>query len=150
MKKIMFIMVVFLLCSTLAGCNRNTSDKAGIAQNGVSENEKENEIHQIENMELLCDSKHLASCYTENGYYFVNVETGEMQNSPLVNKTLGWSLEFQAEIGSQVLLIYDYEADALGDGAYEITQYKYALLEKEDLYAGNANYHPIKMIGKGN
>lgn len=96
---------------------------------------------------LCCCSWDSTSDYT---YYFVNVETGEMQNSPLVNKTLGWSLEFQAEIGSQVLLIYDYEADALGDGAYEITQYKYALIEKEDLYAGNADYHPIKMIGKGN
>ena len=95
---------------------------------------------------LCCRSWDLADDFT---YYFVNVETGEIYNPSLVNQTLGWSLEFQAEIGSKVLLIYDYEATALGDGAYEITQYKYALIEKEDLYAGNAKYLPMKMIGKG-
>lgn len=96
---------------------------------------------------LCCRSWEMADDFT---YYFVNVETGEIYNPSLVNQTLGWSLEFQAEIGSKVLLIYDYEATDYGDGSYEITQYKYALIEKEDLYAGNANYMPIKMIGKGN
>ncbi len=88
----------------------------------------------------------MTSDYT---YYFVNTETGEIKNSSLVNKSLGWSLEFKAEVGSQILVVYDYENTSLGDGAYDITQYKFALIEKSDLYAGNANYKPIKMIGKG-
>lgn len=95
---------------------------------------------------LCCRAWDMASDYT---YYFVNTETGKIKNSPLVNKSLGWSLEFKAEIGSRVLAVYDYEADSLGDGAYDITQYKYALIKKSDLYAGKAAYHPIKMIGKG-
>lgn len=95
---------------------------------------------------LCCRAWDMASDYT---YYFVNTETGEIQNSPLVNKSLGWSLEFKAEVGSKILAVYDYEAVSLGDGAYDITQYKYALIEKTDLYAGNADYYPIKMLGKG-
>ena len=99
----------------------------------------------FENM-LCCRTWDMTSDYT---YYFINTETGEIQNSPLVNKSLGWSLEFKAEVGSQILVVYDYEATSLGDGAYEITQYKYALIDKADLYAGNEKYLPIKMIGKG-
>lgn len=95
---------------------------------------------------LCCRNWDLASDYT---YYFVDKTTGEIQHSPLVNKSLGWSLEFKAEVGSRVLVIHDYEFTPLDDDAYDITQYKYALIEKEDLYTGNANYHPIKMSGKG-
>lgn len=95
---------------------------------------------------LCCRTWDMTSDYT---YYFVNTETGEIKNSSLVNKSLGWSLEFKAEVGSQILVVYDYENTSLGDGAYDITQYKFALIEKSDLYAGNANYKPIKMIGKG-
>ena len=59
------------------------------------------------------------------------------------------SLEFKAEVGSQILVIYDYEYTSLGDDSYDITQYKYALIDKDDLYAGNAKYEPIQMVGKG-
>ena len=62
---------------------------------------------------------------------------------------LGWNLEFKAESGSKILVIYDYEYTPLGDDSYDITQYRYALIEKSDLYAGNGIYEPIKMIGKG-
>ena len=58
-------------------------------------------------------------------------------------------MEFKAETGSKILVIYDYEYTSLGDDSYDITQYRYALIEKSDLYAGNGNYEPIKMIGKG-
>ena len=58
-------------------------------------------------------------------------------------------LEFKAESGSKILVIYDYEYTPLGDDSYDITQYRYALIEKSDLYAGNGIYEPIKMIGKG-
>lgn len=85
----------------------------------------------------------------DHTFYFVNTKTGEVQNSPLVNKALGWNLEFKAQTGSKILVIYDYEYTPLGDDSYDITQYRYALIEKSDLYAGNENYEPIKMIGKG-
>ena len=85
----------------------------------------------------------------DHTFYFVNTKTGEIQNSSLVNKALGWNLEFKAETGSKILVIYDYEYTPLGDDSYDITQYRHALIEKSDLYAGNENYEPIKMIGKG-
>ena len=97
---------------------------------------------------------HVLCCDTWNDendrtYYFVNTDTGEVQHSSLVNQALGWNLEFKAEVGSQILVIYDYEYTPLGDNSYDITQYKYALIDKSDLYAGNAKYEPILMVGKG-
>lgn len=82
-------------------------------------------------------------------YYFIDVNTGEINHSRLVNKSLGWSLDIIAEAGDQVLTIYDYDATAKGDGSYSIKGYQYGLISKEDLYAGRDNFVPIKMIGTG-
>ena len=81
----------------------------------------------------------------------MDVNTGEISYSSLVNKSLGWSLDFRAVLDSEVLVIYDYEAlpSEFNDGAYEILRYQYGLISKSDLFAGNANYRPIRMIGKG-
>lgn len=87
--------------------------------------------------------------FQNHTFYYVDINTGEVSHSKLVNKSLGWDLEFRAELADRVLVIYDYDATPAGDGAYEINQYKYALISKEDLYAGNENYYPIKMIEKG-
>lgn len=103
---------------------------------------------------ILNTFDHVLCCYTwdeedDHTYYFVNTDTGEVQHSSLVNQALGWNLELKAEAGSQILVIYDYEYTPLGDDSYDITQYKYALIEKSDLYAGNTKYEPIRMVGKG-
>lgn len=82
-------------------------------------------------------------------YYFIDVNTGEISHSGLVNKSLGWSLDIIAEAGNQVLTIYDYDATPKGDGSYTINGYQYGLISKEDLYAGRDNFIPISMIGKG-
>lgn len=82
-------------------------------------------------------------------YYFIDVNTGEISHSGLVNKSLGWSLDVIAEAGDQVLTIYDYDATAKGDGSYSINGYKYALISKDDLFAGRDNFIPISMIGTG-
>ena len=91
--------------------------------------------------------------YTRDGsdytYYFIDVNTGEISHSGLVNKSLGWSLDIIAEAGDQVLTIYDYDATPKGDGSYTINGYQYGLINKEDLYAGRDNFIPINMIGKG-
>lgn len=81
-------------------------------------------------------------------YYFIDVNTGEISHSGLLNN-LGWSLDIIAEAGDQVLTIYDYDATAKGDGSYNINGYQYGLISKEDLYAGRDNFIPISMIGKG-
>ncbi|MDE7352008.1 MAG: hypothetical protein K2O06_03010 [Acetatifactor sp.] len=97
---------------------------------------------------LCCSSWNAGQDYT---FYFVNVKTGEAFHSGLVNKSLGWRLEFKAETGRDVLVIYDYEAapSALNDGGYEITREIYGLISREDLFAGKDNYREIQMSGKG-
>ena len=82
-------------------------------------------------------------------YYFIDVNTGEISHSGLVNKSLGWSLDIIAEAGDQVLTIYDHDATARGDGSYSINGYKYALISKDDLCAGRNNFIPISMAGSG-
>ncbi len=95
---------------------------------------------------LCCKNKD-----TDATFYYVDIHTGEISHSALVNKSLGWSLEFRAVLDSEVLVIYDYEAlpSELNEDAYDILQYKYALISKEDLFSGNANYRPIQMTGNG-
>lgn len=86
---------------------------------------------------------------TDHTFYYVNRKDGSIYHSTLVNQSLGWSLEFRGETENDFLVVYDYDAVASGDESYEIRQFKYALIAKDDLYAGNENYRPITMIGTG-
>lgn len=85
----------------------------------------------------------------DSTWYFVNTKTGEISHSSLVNQCNGWELEFYAELASDVLVVYDYDAEKNSDGSYSIYQKKCALISKEDLFAGKENYRKIKMIGPG-
>lgn len=82
-------------------------------------------------------------------YYFIDVNTGEIRHSGLVNKSLGWSLDIIAEVGDQVLVIYDCDATANGDGSYSVNGYYYGLISKEDLCAGKDNFILISRSGRG-
>lgn len=86
---------------------------------------------------------------TDPGMYFVDIETGEVSKSNLVTKTLGWRLEVRGETENHILAVYDYDAEARQDDAFEINQYKLALIKKSDLYKGIDNFEPIQMVGKG-
>lgn len=107
---------------------------------------KNNYIYTLIGDKLCCGSWDMTSDQT---YYYVDINTGEVSHSGLVNKCNGWSLEFCAVLDSEVLVIYDYEAKKLDDEAYDITRYQFGLISKEDLFAGNDNYQTIKMIGRG-
>ena len=85
----------------------------------------------------------------DKSLYFVDMESGEVKRSMLTNLSLGWQLDILAETEREVLVIYDYDAKDNGDGSYEILQYKYALISKEDLYNGVAGYKPVTMLGRG-
>ena len=78
--------------------------------------------------------------------YFVDINTGEVNHSKLVNKSLGWSLEFRAVLESEVLVIYDYDAEATGDGSYEIKRYQYGLISQKDLVNGNDRSGKVNML----
>lgn len=95
---------------------------------------------------LCCRDWDLVKDFT---YYFVDTETGKVSHSGLVNECNGWALEFRAVLPSDVLVVYDYDAQKNPDNSYEIFQYKYALIPKEDLFSGKKNYRKIKMIGAG-
>lgn len=90
-------------------------------------------------------------CYdnSDHTYRFVDVNTGEISHSGLVNKTTGWSLSFIAEFGDQVLVNYDTDGFYNSDGSFSPTGEHYGLIRKEDLYAGIDNFAPINMTGKG-
>ena len=81
--------------------------------------------------------------------YFINTDTGEISHCGLVNQSTGWSLEIIAATDDQVLTIYDSDVTPKSDGSYTVHGYKYALISKEDLFAGRDNFAPIQMIGSG-
>ncbi len=97
----------------------------------------------------LCCSDFSGQGDFDRTYYFIDRNTGEISHSGLVNKSLGWSLEFRAVLDRDVLVVYDYEATPYGDGSYEITLYQHGLISQEDLFAGNDNFRKIDMIGTG-
>lgn len=107
---------------------------------------KSNNIMGMFSDMLICRTWDLTKDYT---LYFVNTKNGKVSHCKLTNQYNGWSLEPICEAGDDALVIYDYKADANSDGSYEIYQYKYALITKEDLYSGKNSFRPIQMIGKG-
>ncbi len=95
---------------------------------------------------LCCRSWDLSS---DHIWYFVDTKTGEITNTPLKILYNDWSIDFYGETAQDVLFIYDYDATATPNGSYRIHQYKYALISKDDLFAGKDNYRRIEMIGPG-
>lgn len=95
---------------------------------------------------LCCRDWNLAGDPT---WYFVDTKTGALTRTPMVILRNGWSLDFRGETAEDVLFIYDYDATDYNDGSYEIHQSKYALIHKEDLFAGKDTYRKIEMIGPG-
>ncbi|MDO5601638.1 MAG: hypothetical protein Q4G07_02600 [Oscillospiraceae bacterium] len=83
--------------------------------------------------------------------YFVDMKSGETYHSTLTNRSLGWQLDILADAGENVLAVYDYDvSEKSSDGAYEIYQYRYALISKDDLYASRAaGWMPVEMAGSG-
>lgn len=106
----------------------------------------QNNIMGVFSAMLVCQTWDLTDDAT---LYFINTRNGEINHCTLTNQYNGWPLELICEAGNDALIIYDYKADAHSDGSYEIYQYKYALIAKEELYAGKNTFRPIEMIGRG-
>lgn len=107
---------------------------------------KQNNIMGVFSDQLICRTWDLAGDYS---LYFLSTKDAQISHCTLTNKCNGWALEVICEAGNDALVIYDYTADAYSDGSYEIHQYKYALINKDDLYVGKNTFRPIEMIGKG-
>lgn len=107
---------------------------------------RQNNICGMLSGRLICRTWNMTEDYS---LYFVDTDTGENSRCGLVNKCNGWALEVMGETERDAIVIYDYEADAHPDGSYTINRYKFALIAKEDLYAGKDNFRPVRMVGKG-
>ncbi len=81
--------------------------------------------------------------------YFIDTETGDISHCGLVDRSTGSSLDIVAPAGEFVLVIYDSDVTPRKDGSFTVHGYRYALIEKDDLFSGRDNFAPIKMTGSG-
>lgn len=117
-----------------------------------SKEEKEIAVLPNNNIYYVIDDKLCCRSWgaDDYSYYYVDVNTGNISHSKLVNKCTGWSLEFRAVLDADVLVIYDYDAVETETGSYLVSGYQYGLISKADLFNGVDNYREIKMIEGGN
>lgn len=81
--------------------------------------------------------------------YFVDVKSGKVKHCTLTNHCNDWDIEIIGEWGSQVLAIYDCDAEKAEDDAWDIKRYQFGLIEKDDLYHNRDKFQKIAMKGVG-
>ncbi|WP_040197117.1 hypothetical protein [Candidatus Soleaferrea massiliensis] len=89
---------------------------------------------------------------TDRAQYFIHLRDGTIDRSDLTVSVMETPIEILAEMQDAFLVISDIDAEldtAYDNGQYSIYGYQYALIAKEDLYQGRANYQPIDLIGTG-
>lgn len=88
---------------------------------------------------------------TDTAMYFVHLDDGRIEKSGLQINSMGGAIAIQAELADQFFALYDYDAkkDPVYEGQYNLNGAKFALIAKDDLYGGKANYKTIKMISSG-
>lgn len=109
---------------------------------------------EVENNYILDIFQDALCCTSENmiqdsSFTFVDLEDGHVSVSQLSNQSTDSWLDILGETNDSFLVIYDCDKRDHSDGSYEVLQYYYGLIRKEDLYNGNANYIPINMTGRG-
>lgn len=103
----------------------------------------------------ICGTLGSFLCFTrydttaDHGCYLADMQTGKTVYCRLTNEALGWELGLMSVTGDRALVVYDYEYEALGDDAYEITRYQYGLISLDDLLNSVPDYTPINMIREG-
>ena len=88
---------------------------------------------------------------SDNSRLYIHLNDGSIEKSKMQMKSMEGAIEILGERKDQFLVLYDYDAkkDPVYEGQYNINGAKYALINKEDLYKGNENYHTIKLISSG-
>lgn len=92
------------------------------------------------------------SDFQDKTMYFIHFDSRKIDKSGLVIPSMGTPIEILGETKDTFLVIYDIDAEKdtqFGNDQYTIQGYKYALIEKDDLYTGKANYQIIEMVGFG-
>ena len=102
-------------------------------------------------VDQVIDNKLL--CITNSGKnpisYFIDVDTGKMTESKLVNKSTGFSIEIISTSQKEVLAIYDSDVTFNSDGSWTTHSNKYGVISKEDFYSGKDNFKGIKRVYGG-
>ena len=102
-------------------------------------------------VDRVIDNKLL--CITNSGKnpisYFIDVDTGKMTESKLVNKSTGFSIEIISTSQKEVLAIYDSDVTFNSDGSWTTHSNKYGVISKEDFYSGKDNFKGIKRVYGG-
>ena len=102
-------------------------------------------------VDQVIDNKLL--CITNSGKnpisYFIDVDTGKMTESKLVNKSTGFSIEIISTSQKEVLAIYDSDVTFNSDGSWTTHSNKYGVISKKDFYSGKDNFKGIKRVYGG-
>lgn len=102
-------------------------------------------------VDRVIDNKLL--CITNNGKnptsYFIDVDTGKMTESKLVNKSTGFYIEIISTSQKEVLAIYNSDVTFNSDGSWTTHSNKYGVISKEDFYSGKDNFKGIKRVYGG-
>ncbi|MEY8297397.1 MAG: hypothetical protein ACLRJC_01780 [Emergencia timonensis] len=100
---------------------------------------------------LSCSSWGKNGEISDNSRLYIHLNDGSIDKSKMQMKSMEGAIEILGERKDQFLVLYDYDAkkDPVYEGQYNINGAKYALINKEDLYKGNENYHTIKLISSG-
>jgi len=102
-------------------------------------------------VDQVIDNKLL--CITNSGKnpisYFIDVDTGKMTESKLVNKSTGFYIEIISTSQKEVLAIYDSDVTFNSDGSWTTHSNKYGVISKEDFYSGKDNFKGIKRVYGG-
>jgi hypothetical protein len=102
-------------------------------------------------VDRVIDNKLL--CITNSGKnptsYFIDVDTGKMTESKLVNKSTGFYIEIISTSQKEVLAIYNSDVTFNSDGSWTTHSNKYGVISKEDFYSGKDNFKGIKRVYGG-
>ena len=114
---------------------------------------KEETLANLSNVwiDRVIDNKLL--CITNSGKnpisYFIDVDTGKMTESKIVNKSTGFSIEIISTSQKEVLAIYDSDVTFNSDGSWTTHSNKYGVISKKDFYSGKDNFKGIKRVYGG-
>ena len=102
-------------------------------------------------VDRVIDNKLL--CITNSGKnpisYFIDVDTGKMTESKLVNKSTGFSIEIISTSQKEVLAIYNSDVTFNSDGSWTTHSNKYGVISKEDFFTGQDSFQNIKRVYGG-
>ncbi len=102
-------------------------------------------------IDRVIDNKLL--CITNSGKnpisYFIDVDTGKMTESKIVNKSTGFSIEIISTSQKEVLAIYDSDVTFNSDGSWTTHSNKYGVISKEDFFTGQDSFQNIKRVYGG-